>query len=325
MKAWCADGGHLKACEIATPIPAGGEVLIRVEAAGINRADLLQIEGKYPAPETIQEALKNVPGLEISGFVEAIGSGMTAWKPGDAVCALLGGGGYAEYAVAPQEQLLPVPQSYSMHEAAALPEALFTCWQTLIMEAALQPGETLLVHGGGSGIGTMAVQLGKWRGAKVYVTARQEEKCALCLKLGADGVFLEPSEDFVDGIKQATGGKGADVILDMVGGAYAGRNFKAAAPGGRIIQIALLGGAESTVPLGALLMKRLTWRGSTLRSRSVSEKKAIRDAILAELWPALDSGRICPILHEIHKFTEVEKALSAMKANLVVGKTVLTL
>lgn len=324
MKAWCADAGRLAWRDIPTPQPGPGEVLVRVSAAGLNRADILQIEGKYPAPEGVAEALKDVPGLEISGCIEAVGAKVQDWKPGQDVAALLAGGGYAEYVIAPQEQLVPISKSYSIYEAAALPEAVFTCWQTLILEAGLKPGETLLVHGGGSGIGTMAVQLGKWRGAKVYVTARQKEKCALCIKLGADGAFLEPEEDFVDGVKQATGGKGADVILDMVGGAYAARNFKAAAPGARIIQIALLGGAESTVPLGTLLMKRLTWHGSTLRSRSLVEKKAIRDGILAELWPALDSGEIRPILHEIHPFTDVEKALSTMRANLVVGKTVLT-
>ncbi|MCC7259607.1 MAG: NAD(P)H-quinone oxidoreductase, partial [Alphaproteobacteria bacterium] len=303
------------------PTPHAGDVLIKVAAAGLNRADILQRQGKYPPPP----GASPLPGLEVSGTVVALGAGVQGFREGDAVCALLAGGGYAEYCVAPAEQVLPVPKGVSLADAAALPEACFTVWQTVFMKAALKPGEALLVHGGASGIGTMAIQLAKAYGATVYATAGTAEKCAACEALGAKRAIHYHSEDFVEVIQDDTGGHGADVILDMVGGEYIARNFAAAAQGGRIVMISFLKGAKTEANFAPLLVKRLSLMGSTLRSLSIPEKAIITQSLKSVVWPWVEAGKVRPVIDRRFPLAQAAEAHAYMESGAHTGKILLTL
>lgn len=304
-----------------TPMPVTGpdQVLIKVAAAGVNRADLLQARGSYPPPPGAPETL----GMEVSGVVVDLGANAQAHKKGDAVCALIGGGGYGEYAVADSSCLLPVPPNVTLADAACFPEALFTAWTNVIDTARLKPGETLLVHGGTSGIGVMAIQIFSALGHAVFATAGSAEKCALCEKLGASRAIPYKTEDFVAAVKEATNGKGVDVILDMVGGDYVQRNMKAAAPWGRIVNIAYQNGARVSLDLMPMLVKRLTLAATTLRSRSAAEKGAIREALLQKVWPLVAGGRIRPVVDRSFPLADAKKAHEYMEKPGATGKILL--
>ena len=305
---------------IPKPAPGRGEVLIRVAAAGINRADLAQAMGAYPPPPGAPDTL----GLEVSGTVAALGAGVSGYAVGQQVCALLAGGGYAEYVVAPVECLLPIPKGVSLIEAAALPEVHFTVWTNLMDAARLKPGESVLIHGGSSGIGTAAIQLCAARGHTVFATAGSAEKCAACEKLGATRAINYRDEDFVEVIKELTNGKGVDVILDMVGGDYIERNFRALGVWGRLVNIAFLGGMTATVNFGLMLMKRLSFLATTLRARPNAEKGAIRDALLREVWPLIEAGKIKPVVDHIYPLAEAQAAHERMNTSGHIGKILLT-
>jgi NADPH:quinone reductase len=305
--------------QMPKPQPGPGEVLLRVTAAGLNHADLLQAQGRYPPPPGAPETL----GLEVSGTIESLGPDVRGWKGGDAVCALLMGGGYGEYVSAPVEGLLPIPAGVSLQDAAALPEAHFTVWTNLMDTARLQPGESVLIHGGSSGIGTAAIQLLAARGHQIFTTAGSAEKCAACEKLGAWRAINYACEDFVAVVKAATGGKGVDVILDMVGGDYVQRNMSAAAVWGRIVNIAFQKGFETEVNFTPLLVKRLTLAGTTLRGRSPAQKAAIRDALAAQVWPLIEQGRIRPILDSRFALTDAQQAHDRMRESGHIGKILL--
>jgi NADPH2:quinone reductase len=307
--------------EIAKPVAAQGEVLIKVAAAGLNRADLAQAMGHYPPPPGAPATL----GLEVSGQIVELGAGVTSWKVGDKVCALLGGGGYAEFAAVSQKSVLPVPKGIGLVEAAALPEVHFTVWTNLIDTARLKAGESVLIHGGSSGIGTAAIQLCAARGHKVFATAGSAEKCAAITKLGASRAINYREEDFVEVVKAETGGKGVDVILDMVGGDYIQRNMSAAALWGRIVNIAYQSGMQANVNFAPLLMKRLSLLATTLRARSNDEKGAIRDALLREVWPLIDSGRIKPVVDRTFPLVEAGQAHARMAKSDHIGKILLTM
>lgn len=306
----------LRLAERQVPQPGAGEILIKVAAAGVNRPDVAQRTGSYPPPKGDSD----LPGLEASGHVVALGAGVTEWRLGDAVCALMPGGGYAEYAVTPAAQALPVPEGLSLEEAACLPETVFTVWSNLVSRAGLLPGELLLVHGGSSGIGTMAIQLAKLHGARVFVTAGSDEKCAACLALGAERAINYRTEDFVEVLK-AEGG--ADVILDMIGGDYFPRNLKALAPEGRLQLIAFLGGAKVSANLAPLMMQRQTISGSTLRAQKPAAKAAIRDRVLAEVWPWVAAGRVRPVMDSRFALADAAKAHERMESSAHIGKIVL--
>jgi NADPH2:quinone reductase len=273
--------------DIPTLKPHAGEVLIKVGAAGLNHADMAQGAGRYPPPPGASDTL----GMEASGEIVEVGAGVTNYKVGDKVCALMGGGGYAEYAIASEKCLLPIPKGVSVTEAAALPEVHFTVWTNLMHSARLKAGETVLIHGGTSGIGTAAIQLCAARGHKVFSTAATAEKCAIIEKLGGRAINYK-EQDFVEIVKKETGDKGVDVILDMVGGDYIQRNMSAAALWGRIVNIAYMSGMQASVNFAPMLMKRLSLLATTLRARSNDEKGAIRDALLREVWPLIDAGKI---------------------------------
>jgi len=302
------------------PAPGAGEILVRVAAAGVNRPDVVQRMGLYPPPK----GATDIPGLEIAGDVVALGAGVTRWKIGDRVCALVIGGGYAEYCLAHESHALPVPQGYSMTEAAAIPETFFTVWHNVFERGALKSGETLLVHGGSSGIGTTAIQLAKQFGARVIVTAGSEDKCEACRRLGADVAINYKTQDFVAETKAATGGKGSDVILDMVGGDYIERNYEAAAVEGRIVQIAFQGSPKATVDFRRLMLKRLHHTGSTLRARSVEDKGLIAKAIAEKVVPLLAAGKVKPIMDSTYPLAEAAKAHARMESSAHIGKIVLT-
>jgi len=318
-----APGGPdvLRLADRPIPRPAAGEVVIRVCAAGLNRGDLMQRMGLYPPPPGITD----IPGLEVAGHVAAIGPAATGWAIGDPVCALLAGGGYAEYAVAPIGQCLPIPAGLSMAEAAALPETIFTCWTTLIDDGRLAEGETLLIHGGSSGIGTCGIELAKAWGAIVYATAGSTAKCDACRRLGADLAINYREEDYVEAVRTATEGRGVDVVLDMVGGSYIARDIAIMAPRGRHVNIGLIGGVEATIPMTAVLMKRLVLTGSTLRGRSVEEKTAIGIQLREKIWPMIDAGRIRPVVHARFPFDRAADAHRALEAGDHIGKIVLTM
>lgn len=283
--------GRLVPSEQPLPTPAPHEVLLRVSHAGINRADILQRKGLYPAPN----GASALPGLEASGEVVAIGSAVTQWQIGDHVCALLAGGGYAQYATAHAEHCLPVPDGWSMAEAAAFPEIAFTVWMALGDEAALQPNETLLIHGGASGIGMMAIQYASALGAHAFATASSPEKCAQCTKWGAARAINYTTDDFVQVTREATNGQGINVILDFVGGDYVQRNFDALATDGRMVSLAFLRGAKTDgLNLAPLLLKRIRWKGTTLRARSDEQKSTYAAAIRKIMWPFVEQGRIRP-------------------------------
>ncbi|WP_027328926.1 NAD(P)H-quinone oxidoreductase [Marinimicrobium agarilyticum] len=301
------------------PRPSADEVLVEVAAAGVNRPDVLQRKGLYPPPENASPVL----GLEVSGRVVACGESVTRWRPGDEVCALVNGGGYADHVLAPAAQCLPVPEGISLEEAASLPETLFTVWHNLWQRAQLQPGETLLVHGGASGIGTAAIQLAKALDHTVIVTAGSREKCDACRALGADRAICYRDEDFETEVKAFTDGLGADVILDMVGGDYIQRNFKAAAPEGRIVNIAYLKGSKAEVDFLPLMLKRLTLTGSTLRAQSAEVKAGIARELEQRVWPLIALGRIKPQVNHRFALAEVARAHELMESNRLIGKIIL--
>jgi NADPH2:quinone reductase len=303
------------------PMPqlADGEVLVKVAAAGVNRPDVAQRQGNYPPPK----GATDIPGLEIAGEVVALGPGAKRWKLGDQVMALVVGGGYADYCPAHESHCLPVPARLSIVEAAAVPETFFTVWHNTFERGRLAAGETLLVHGGSSGIGTVAIQLAKAFGAKVVTTAGSAEKCAACRKLGADVAVNYKAEDFVAATKAATAGKGADVVLDMVGGDYIERNYEAAAIDGRIVQIAFLGSSKATVDFRRLMLKRLTHTGSTLRARSVPDKAAIARAVEERVLPLIAAGKVKPLIDSTFPLKEAAAAHARMEASTHIGKIVL--
>ncbi len=302
------------------PQPADGEVLVKVAAAGVNRPDVMQRQGLYPPPKGVTD----IPGLEIAGEVVALGANVARWKPGDKVMALVVGGGYAEYCPAHESHCLPIPPSLSMNEAGAIPETFFTVWHNVFERGGLKSGETLLAHGGSSGIGTTAIQLAKQSGARVIVTAGSEQKCAACRELGADLAINYKTEDFVAAVKAATGGKGADVILDMVGGDYIERNYEAAAVEGRVVQIAFQGSPKATVDFRRIMLKRLHHTGSTLRSRSVTDKGAIARAVEQQALPLVASGKVRPVIDSTFPLPEAAAAHARMESSRHIGKIVLT-
>jgi len=299
-----------------------GEVLIRVAAAGVNRPDVLQRKGSYPPPAGITD----IPGLEVAGEIVRVAPGADASRVGENVCALLAGGGYAEYAAAPAVQCLPVPDALTLEQAATLPETFFTVYFNVVERARLQSGETLLIHGGSSGIGTTAILLGKALGARVFVTAGTAGKCAACVALGADLAINYREQDFVQAVRDATAQRGVDVILDMVGGEYMPRNIMAAAEDGRIALIATLGGAHASIDLGVVLRKRLTIVGSTLRPQPIERKGRLAEALRAHVWPLFDSHRLRPPpIHARFPLARAAEAHALMESGEHVGKIVLTL
>ena len=302
------------------PAPAQGEILVKAAAAGVNRPDILQRTGNYAPPP----GASDIPGLEVAGEVVAVGPGVARYRVADAVCALVPGGGYAEYCVAHESHALPIPAGLSLVEAAAIPETFFTVWTNVFERGGLKAGETLLVHGGASGIGTTAIMLGAAFGAKVIVTAGSAEKCAASLKLGASHAIDYKQQDFVADVLAATAGKGADVILDMVGGPYTPRNLDAAARDGRIVQIAFLQGGDVQVSLMKIMQKRLTLTGSTLRPRSVAEKASIARALEAQVWPLLAAGRCKPVIDSTFPLAQAARAHARMETSAHFGKIVLT-
>lgn len=313
-----AEGNLVSACR-PLPQPAAGEVLIEVAAAGVNRPDVLQRQGAYPPPP----GASDIPGLEIAGTIVALGEGVSGRAPGDEVLALVTGGGYAQYCTAPAPQCLNIPQGLDMDEAAAIPETFFTVWSNVFDRAALKPGETLLIHGGSSGIGTTAIQIAHALGSTVIVTAGTDDKCGACEVLGADLAINYRDTDFVAALKEFTGGRGVDVILDMVGGDYVGRNLKALAVDGRLINIAFLKGSKVEVDLMAVMLKRLTLSGSTLRMRSVAFKAAIADQLHKRVWPLIEAGQISPFIHATFRLEEAAQAHTLMESSDHIGKIVL--
>ena len=302
------------------PKPAKGEILVKVEAAGVNRPDVAQRQGAYPPPRDASPIL----GLEIAGEVVALGEGVDEFKLGDKVCALANGGAYAEYCTVPAGQALPFPKGYDAIKAAALPETIFTVWANLFQMAGLTEGESVLIHGGTSGIGTTAIQLAKAFGAEVYATAGSAEKCEACVKLGAKRAINYREEDFVEIVKSETGGKGVDVVLDMIGAAYLEKNLAALAKDGCLSIIAFLGGATAEkVNLTPIMVKRLTVTGSTMRPRTAEEKRAIRDDLIAEVWPLIESGQVAPVINRVFTLDEVVEAHRLMESSNHIGKIVM--
>lgn len=310
----------LRTVQRPAPVPGPGEVLVAVEAAGVNRPDMLQRQGRYDPPP----GASDLPGLEIAGRVVALGEGVMDWAADDAVCALIAGGGYAQYCVVPAPQLLPVPKGYGMVEAAAVPETFFTVWTNVFERGALKPGETLLVHGGSSGIGTTAIQLAKAFGAKVFTTAGSAEKCRACEELGADRAIDYKTEDFAAVIQKETGGRGVDVVLDMVGGDYIARDIGIMAPDGRHVSIAFLQGPKVSINMFPVMTKRLTLTGSTLRARSVEEKGRIAAALREKVWPLLEGGTVKPVIHKVFPLEQAAEAHALMESSAHIGKIVMT-
>lgn len=325
MRAVIAEGSGgpevLKVVQRPVPRPGDGEILVRVKAAGVNRPDVIQRQGGYPPPPGAPDIL----GLEIAGEVAAVGSHAARFSIGEPVMALVPGGGYADYAVVHEGNALPIPPGLSYEEAGAIPETYFTVWTNVFDRGRLQAGETFLVHGGTSGIGTTAIQLAKAFGATVIATAGSQDKCDACLRLGADVAVNYRSQDFVAATKEATGGRGADLILDMVGGDYIPRNYDAAAQDGRIVQIAFLQSPKVEVDFRRLMVKRLTHTGSTLRPRSPAEKAVIARALEDKVWPLLAQGRCRPVMDSTFAFEDVVKAHARMDGGEHIGKIVLTL
>ena len=302
------------------PQPKPGEVLIKVAAAGVNRPDTMQRAGNYPVPP----GASDIPGLELAGTIVALGHGVKDWRAGDSATALVQGGGYAEYCAAPAPQCLPFPKGMSAVEAASLPETFFTVWSNVFDRARLAPGESFLVQGGSSGIGVTAIQMVRAFGNRVFATAGSAEKCEACVKLGAERAINYKTEDFAAVVKEATGGKGVNVILDMVGGDYLDRELKCVADDGRIVIIAFLGGAKATVFLGDILRRRLTVTGSALRPRSIEFKGAIAKNLREKVWPLMESGKIKAIIHKTFPLAEASKAHALMESSTHIGKIVLT-
>jgi len=303
----------------AVPAIGAGELLIKVAAAGVNRADVMQRRGHYPPPPGAPDVL----GLEVSGTVVAVGDGVHAWRTGDTTCALLAGGGYAEYCAVPASLCLPIPARINVVDAAALPEAAMTVWTNVFDRGRLIPGETLLVHGGSSGIGTMAIQLARVLGSRVFVTAGSAEKCAACEALGAAKAVNYRETDFVAAVGTAAGHAGIDVILDMVGQDYLRRNLRLLNFDGRLVIIALMSGARADIDLAALMRRRLIVTGTTLRLRTVEEKAAIVEAVRARLWPLLETGRVRPVIDQRLPLSEAAEAHRIMEASTHIGKLLL--
>lgn len=311
----------LQVAEISTPKPSEHQILIKVAAAGVNRPDVMQRKGLYPPPVGASE----IPGLEIAGTIIETGAKVTHLKTGDKVCALVTGGGYAEYCLARASLCLPVPEGFDFIQAAALPETFFTVWSNVFDRAQLQAGETLLVHGGSSGIGTTAIQLAKAFDTNVFVTAGSDEKCSFCIDLGADAAINYKQQDFVEEICRLTDGTGVNVILDMVAGDYFPRNLKCLATEGRLVQIAIQKGSKSEINLWSVMQKRLTITGSTLRAREDSFKTAIATQLQKNVWPLLESGNIQPIIHSTFPLPEAAKAHQLMESSQHTGKIILTI
>jgi NADPH2:quinone reductase len=302
-------------------LPGPGEILVKVAAAGVNRPDVRQRQGTYPPPK----GATDIPGLEIAGEVVALGDGVKRWKTGEKVCALVVGGGYAEYCLAYESHALPVPASLSMVEAAAIPETFFTCWQNMFMRADVKKDDWVLVHGGTSGIGTTAIMLAKSFGAKVIATAGSADKCDAAKKLGADVAVNYKTEDFVAATKDATGGKGANLIVDIVGGDYIDRNYDAAAEQGVIAQVSFTAGPKATANFAKLMAKRLTHTGSTLRPRTISEKAVIAKGIEERVWPLVAAGKIKPVIDSTYPLAKASEAHARMESSQHIGKIVLTI
>ena len=307
----------MRVAEGPSPAPGEGEVLIRVAAAGVNRPDLLQRQGKYPPPP----GASPVMGLEVAGTIESVGAG-AGWKAGDRVCALVPGGGYAEYCAAPGMQCLPIPKGLSMEEAAGIPETFFTVWANVFQIGGLKQGERILIHGGASGIGTTAIQLAREFGATVFVTAGTDEKCEACRRLGAAAAINYLKQDFAQEVRALTA-HGVDMVLDMVGGPYAARNIECLAMRGRLVQIAVQQGAEATVNLAKIMQKRLTVTGSTMRPRTVADKGQIASELKERIWPLLEAGRVKTIVDRVFPLGEVVEAHRYLEAGQHVGKVIL--
>lgn len=314
------DADALVLAEVAIPDPAPGEVRIRVASAGVNRADIMQRKGFYDPPP----GSSAYPGLEVSGTVDALGEGVEGWSLGDGVCALLVGGGYAEQVCVPESQVLPVPAGVALEDAAALPEVVCTVWSNVFMTANLLPGQTLLVHGGSSGIGTMAIQLAREVGARVAVTAGSSAKLEACRALGAEVLVNYREQDFVEEVRAATGGAGADVILDNMGAKYLARNIDALAVNGRLVVIGLQGGARAEIDLNALLRKRAAVIATSLRARPPTEKAAIVAAVREHVWPLVEAGRVRPVVHSRHPLADAAAAHREMEESAHIGKILLT-
>ena len=306
--------------ERPTPVPKANEILVKVAAAGVNRPDVLQRLGKYPVPPDASD----LPGLEIAGEVASCGAAVTLWKPGDKVCALVHGGGYAEYCVTPEVQALPLPKGLSPTEAASLPETFFTVWSNVYDRAHLAPGESMLVQGGSSGIGVTAIQMAAAMGNRVFATAGSDEKCAACVKLGAEKAINYKTQDFGAEINAATSGKGVNVILDMVGGAYVPRELKCLADEGRLVFIATLGGSKAELDINEVQRRRLFITGSTLRPRPVEFKGAIARSLREKIWPLIEAGKIKPVIYKSFPLAQASEAHKLMESSLHIGKIVLT-
>ena len=310
----------LRLAERPDPVPAAGELLIDVAAAGVNRPDVLQRQGLYPVPP----GASDIPGLEVAGHVAAVGPGVNGWRQGDAVCALVAGGGYATRCVAPAPQCLPVPPGLTLIEAGAMPETCFTVWTNVFERGALRGGETALFHGGTSGIGTTAIQLAVARGARVLATSGSDEKCAACVALGAEHAINYRTTDFVPAVLAQTGGRGVDLVLDIMGGSYVARNLAALATDGRLVQIGLMAGEPAArVDLRRVMARRLTITGSLLRPRSVEEKGQIAAAVLREVWPLVAARRVLPRVAATFPLADAAAAHALMESSAHVGKIVL--
>jgi putative PIG3 family NAD(P)H quinone oxidoreductase len=301
------------------PVPGPGDVLIKVAAAGVNRPDVMQRRGQYAPPP----GASDIPGLEVAGTIDSVGGDVSDWHVGDPVCALVAGGGYAELCVAPAPQCLPVPPGMTFVGGAALPETFFTVWSNVFDRGRLRSGESALIHGGSSGIGTTAIQLARAFGARVFATAGSAEKCAACERLGAELAINYRDADFVAAIRDRTEGRGVDLILDMVGGEYVARNLEALAVEGRLVQIAVLGGARAQVNMVPILQRRLTVTGSTLRPRSIAEKGAIARALHDRVWPLLESGAVAPVVFQTFPLEDAAAAHRVMESSVHIGKLVL--
>lgn len=309
----------LEIIDVPMPTPKAGEVLIQVAYAGVNRPDLFQRTGSYPPPPDASPYM----GLEVSGTITALGNGVDRWKVGDQVCALTPGGGYAEFVTAPAGHCLPIPHGLSLLQAAALPETYFTVWTNLIERGQLRPGETVLIHGGSSGIGVTAIQMAKWVGATVITTVGSDEKAAACRKLGADHAINYKTQDWQAEVKTITNGNGVNVVLDMVGGSYIDKNLRSLATEGRLVQIAFLQGQKAEADWRLLMVKRLTFTGSTLRARPVEAKTRIARTLHNAVWPELEAGRLLPLIHAVFPLEQVEKAHALMQSSAHVGKIML--
>ena len=307
---------------IERPMPAvaAGEVLIKVAAAGVNRPDVMQREGKYPPPP----GASDIPGLELAGEVISVAADVNVWKVGDRVCALVSGGGYAEFCPVPAPQCLPLPAGLDVTHAAAIPETFFTVWTNVFERGRLAAGESILIHGGSSGIGTTAIQLAHAFGARALTTAGNDEKCSACRSLGAEVAINYRSTDFVAAVRDATNGRGVDLVLDMVGGDYLQRNLDCLAMDGRLVQIGMLGGLKARVNMGPVLQRRLWITGSTLRARSVAEKAAIAQAVHQHVWPLLEAGTVRVLIHATYPLAQAVEAHRVMESSEHIGKLVLT-